>query len=165
LIYLSPESVQDLVNRVDAVVVGKITFFSDSIQEPPYGLDLETTGDRPVPNILVTYYEIELEEILLDDGNVSSNALLRLAGRHSPSYPQVGEDYLFALGVNPDSKSYGVSGAWGLIIFDDGPVRNFDGTPLEYDGVTDRATLTSLVKSSLEDRAKLPPLEWPSRFR
>jgi len=157
--------VQDLVNRVDAVVVGKIISVSDSVQEGPYDLDPETIGDRPAPNILVTYYEIKLEEVLLDDGNVSSNALLRLAGRHSPSYPQVGEDYLFALGVNPDSKSYGVSGAWGLIIFDDGPVRNFDGTPLEYDGVTDQASLKGLVKSSLEDRVKLPPSEWPSRFR
>lgn len=164
-IYLPPDSVQDLVNRVDAIVVGKISKVSDTVQEGPYNLDPEPVGDRPAPSIQVTYYEIALEDVLLDDNNVSSNSLLRLSGMHRASKPQVGERYMFALGVNPDNKSYGVSGAWGLVIFDDGPVRNFDGTPLEYDGVTDQATLKSLVKSSLADRVKLPPSEWPSRFR
>lgn len=164
-IYLPPDSVQDLVNRVDAIAVGTISKISDTIQEGPYNLNPEPAGDRPAPSIQVTYYEIALEDVLLDDNNVSSHSLLRLDGIHTASKPQVGERYMFALGVNPDNKSYGVSAAWGMVIFDDGPVRNFDGTPLGYDGVTDQATLKELVKSSLADRVKLPPSKWPSRFR
>ncbi|MCH7737111.1 MAG: hypothetical protein IH872_06885 [Chloroflexi bacterium] len=34
-IYFPPDSVQDLVNRVDAVAVGMITSVSDSVQEGP----------------------------------------------------------------------------------------------------------------------------------
>ena len=114
-----------------------------------------------MPRREVVYYDINLEDVFLDDGNLVANPRLRLFGRHSNLRPQVGERFLFALGANPDGKSYGVAGDWCLIPLDGGAIRNFDGESPGYAGVTDETSLKSAVKKAVPNRVYLPLNQWP----
>lgn len=109
----------------------------------------------------MTYYEIELGEVNLDDGNIRQNSRLRLFGDHSTIRPQVGERFLFVLGANPDGQSYGVNADWNLIHLDGGPIRNFNGASPGYEGVTDEASLKTVTQSAVRSRVHLPRGQWP----
>ena len=164
--YISPQSVQDLVNRNDAVFTGTITAVGEPVDEKPYDWTAEEDArdqSRGIPllRFRMTYYDIELGEVFLDDGNLLTNPRLRLSGDHSPIRPQVGERFLFALGANPDGKSYGATANWNLIHLDGGAIRNFDGRGPSYEGVTDETSLKSAVKKAVPARVYLPVNQWP----
>ena len=164
--YISPQSVQDLVNRHDVAFTGTITEVGEPVEEKPYDWVPEDDAhdeSRGIPpfRIRVTYYEIELGEVFLDDGNLRSNPRLRLSGDHSLIRPQVGEQFLFILGANPDGKSYGVNADWNLIHLDSGAIRNFDGEEPGYVGVTDEASLKAAVQAAVPGRVHLPMDQWP----
>ena len=166
-IYLPLQSIPDLVNRVDAVITGTISAIGNTAREGPYndsqGVNQLTQAGYPAPVITVTYYTITVDEILLDDGNIASNPILRLGGPHSRSLPQVGETFLFALDVNPDRKSYGIIENWNLIPLDGGPIQNFDGTEPGYPGVTNEQSLISAIQNAVTTRSPSQPPEWPKR--
>ena len=166
-IYLPPQNIQDLVNRVDAVITGTISAIGNTASEGPYndsqGVNQLTQAGYPAPVITVTYYTITVDEILLDDGNIASNPILRLGGSPSESLPQVGESFLFALDVNPDLKSYGIIENWNLIPLDGGSIQNFDGVEPGYTGVTDEKSLTSAIQKAVTTRSPSQPPDWPKR--
>lgn len=167
-IFREPQNVQDLVNRSHAVVIGTISTISGPKKELPYGTTEEDFQDEKYqgynPYDSVVYYDIAIEEILLDDGNVRAHPRLRLDGPHNPAYPQIGERFLFVLGRNPDSLSYGIAADWDVLTLD-GDIRNFDGTSPGYVGVTDEASLVKAIKDVVPNHDFLPPNQWPSRFR
>lgn len=119
----------------------------------------------------MAYYDIAIEEVLLDDGNVRSHPRLRLEPNPphnpSPTLPQIGERFLFALGRNPDSLSYGVATDWTdwqVLTLDGGGIRNYDGTSPGYVGVTDEASLVESIRAAVPNYDFLPVSQWPSRF-
>ena len=163
----APRDVQELVNRNHAVVIGTISAISDLEPELPYGKTEEDFQDPKyqgyVPRTEVTYYDIAIEEALLDDGNVRAHSRLRLSGAHNPGRPQVGERFLFCLGRNPDSLSYGVVADWDVLTLEGG-VRNFDGTLPGYAGVTDEDSLVAAVRAAVAGYEFIPFNQWPDRF-
>ena len=166
-IYLPPQSIQDLVNRVDAVITGTISAIGNTASEVPYNHSQETNpltqSGHPPPTITVTHYTITIDQILLNDHNIAANPILRLGGSHSESLPQVGETFLFALDVNPDRKSYGIIENWNLIPLDGGPIQNFDGTEPGYPGVTNEQSLKSAIQKAVTTRSPSQPSDWPKR--
>ena len=163
---LPPQSVQDLVNRYEVAFTGTITAVGDTVAEKPYDWDPELEAhfeSRGLPPLRhrVTYYEIQLDEVFLDDGNLVANPRLRLSGDHNPQRPQVGERFLFVLGANPDGKSYGINADWNVLHLDAVRVRNFDGKSPGYEGVTGEASLIAAVRLAAANRVPLPRDQWP----
>ena len=161
-----PQDIQEFVNRVDAVIIGTIAAVSGPFDELPDGktaADYQWATDRglPLPTMRQVYYDINIEEVLLDDGNIRSHPRLRLSGNHSPIRPQVEERFMFALGANYGGQSYGVSDNWHLVFLDNRPIRNFDGEQPSYTGVTNEASLKTAVLAAVPNRIHLPPEQWP----
>ena len=162
----SPANLQELINRNHAVVVGTISAISEPVNELPYFTTEEDFADESKeewPYIEVVYYDLAIEEVLLDDGNVRDNARLRLMNSFWPVVPQLGERYLFALGTNPDSNSYGISASWNVLSMDDG-IRNLDGKPAGFVGITNETELLKGIRAAVPDHDYMPRNEWPSRF-
>ena len=166
--FLHPQSMQDLVNRYDVAFIGTIKAVGDPVKEKPYDWDseldahLESRGLPPF-RVRVTYYDLSLDEVFLDDGNLRQNVLLRLFGDHNSIKPQIGEKFFFVLGANPDGRSYGLNADWNLIHLDGGAIRNFDDEDPGYDGVSDENSLKSAARLAAENWAHLPVEEWPLR--
>ena len=165
-IFREPQTVQDFVNRSHAVVIGTIAAISDPVQELPYGTTAADYPPMALPLLYLeaTYYSIAIEEVLLDDGNIRAHPSLRLDGADNSILPRVGERFLFSLGRNPDSLSYGIAAAWMVLPLDGGDIRNFDGVSPGYAGVTDEASLVQAVKAAAAHYDFLPPNQWPYRF-
>ena len=163
---LPPQSVQDLVNRSHAVVIGSISAISEVRGELPYGTTAEDFQGEMYqgfqPHMEVAYYEIAIEEVLLDDGNIRSNPRLRL--EPDPVLPQMGQRYLFTLGRNPDSKSYGIAANWMILTLGDGGFRNLDGSRAGYLSVANEASLIQAIKEAVPNHDFLPVNRWPDRF-
>ena len=160
-----PSDIQEFVNRADVIVIGRVAGVEGPVEELGYGFDLnllkwQLENSLPIFGITVNYYSIELEEILLDDGNISSNALLSADAIFDPLELQVGDRLLFALWPNPDFKSHGASFPWALIPLDGGTPLDYDGRNLRYAGVTDEASLVDAIKSALPSRASIPTSLW-----
>lgn len=161
-----PQNIQDLVNRHDAIVVGTIAEISNPKLEKPYDWTPQDDAEAKRygfsgPRMLVTYYRIRIEELLLDDGVISAHPRFGLTGQHNQILPQVGERFLFALLRQPDGLSYGLSADWNLIHLDGGSIRNFDGESPNYAGVTNETTLKSALKSAIPLRVGLSIEQWP----
>ena len=160
-----PADIQEFVDRADAIVIGRVAGMEGPVEQLGYGQDLnllkwELENSLPIIGIEVNYYAIELEEILLDDGNISGNALLSADAIYDPIELRTGDRLLFALWPNPDFKSYSASFPWALIPLDGGPPRDYDGRDLRYAGVTDEASLVDAIKSALPHRASIPTSLW-----
>lgn len=164
--FVAPQSVQDLVNRYDVAFTGTINAVGDPVSERPHNADpeldahLESRG-LPPRRYRVTYYDITLEDVYLDDGNLEQYPRLRLFGDHNPMRPQVGERFLFVLVASPSGDSYGVNADWNLIHLDGGAIRNFDNEDPGYEGVTDEASLKTATQSAVASRVNLPRDQWP----
>ena len=160
----APQDVQDLVNRSHAVVVGTISAVSDPLDELPYG---KTKSDYPAEDLQlmhlrVTYYSIEIEEVLLDDGIVSAFPRLRLDDVHNPRRPQVGERFVFTLARNPDDQSYGVVADWMVLNVADG-LKNYDGSDPAYDDATDEVSFLRAVRAAAGSYDFSEFSEWPDK--
>ena len=167
-IFLPARNIQDLVNRSNAVVIGTISAISEPKTEIPYDITQEefdeTFGDVPEelrPTIEVVDFDIAIEEVLLDDGNVRAHP--RLSMEPHPPLPQLGERYLFVLGRNPDSLSYGISGfSWMVLTMSDDGIRNLDGSVPGYVGITNEASLLAAIRGAVDNYDFLPPNQWPT---
>ena len=165
-IFIPPQNISELVNRAQAIAVVTIESASDSIMERPYHYqpdpDIIERG-LPEPEIHVVYYRLRLDNILLDDGNISQYPLLRLAAPHTSQSPQPKERFLLSLWANPDNKSYGVLNDWDIIALDNQNLLNDDGSPVNYPGITDEASLITAIKAAVPGRTYLPIEQWPKR--
>ena len=163
---LPPQSVQDLVNRSHAVVIGSISAISEVKGELPYGTTEEDFQGEMYqgfqPHMDVAYYDIAIEEVLLDDGNIRAHPRLRL--EPDPVLPRRGQRYLFTLGRNPDSKSYGIAANWMILTLGDGGFRNLDGSRPGYLSVANEASLIKAIKEAVPNHDFLPVNQWPDRF-
>ena len=167
-IFPPARDVQDLVNRSHAVVIGTISAVSEPRIEIPYDITEEEFAERFAdleeelrPTIEVVYFDIAIEEVLLDDGNVRAHH--RLGMEPDPPLLRVGGRYLFALGRNPDSLSYGIGDfSWMVLTMDDAGVRNLDGSAPGYAGVSDEASLVAAVREAVDNYDFLPPGQWPA---
>ena len=148
LYYQPPESIQDLVNRSHAIVIGTISAV--------YG----------------TVRHIDLEEVLLDDGYIQSHPYLLMRDEPDSSYPQIGERYLFALGRNsvymypyqdgmPGTLTYSAAFDWMILTLQPDGIRNYDGSLPGYKGVTDEASLVTAIREAAANYNYLPPHQWP----
>ena len=169
-IFKAPETVQELVNRSDLVLIGTVRSVSDT-QSVVVGSSSDAsalvTRGYPEPRVEETHYEISVGEVLLDDGAVSrlsGNASIALAGRHTAASPQVGERLLFALLSRPGDDLYSLVSNWSLIRLDGGAIKNFDGADPGYDGVTDESSLKNAVTTAAASHEKADPSEWPTLF-
>ena len=160
--YASPNEIQDFVNRLDAIAIATVSAISEPVEEGPYQTSATSTSPGfPAPSITVTYYTLDLEQVLLNDGNLSSNPRLRQSGIHYDGSPQIGKRYLFGMRINPDGKSYGAPREWNIIPLDSGAIHNIDGTSPGYTGVTDETSLKESIESALPNRVRLQPEQWP----
>ena len=106
-----------------------------------------------------TYYEIQIEKILLDDDNRIAHIpiLLRINGRVGEEQanfmpmPTEGMRALFAVHQNPDRLSYG-GGPWRIISLDRETPRflDWDDTPLDFEAGDDIQTFVQKVRRALE---------------
>ena len=159
-----PADIQELVNRSRAVVVGSISSVGELISEPPYNAeDFEDWPEDQRPTVEVKYYDISIEEVLLDDGYVEDNAKLRLAPIW-PTEPKLNERYVFALDRNPDNQSYGISATWDMLTLGGDAIRDLAGTEPGYVGVVDETSLLEGVKAAALNYEFMPHSEWPERF-
>lgn len=159
---LPPQSVQDLVNRSEAIVIGRVTAISEPVNELPYFTTEEDYADWPermVPWTEVVYFDVAIEEVLLDDGNISDHPRIQLES-NAPS-PEINVRYLFTLGRNPDSLSYGISADWMILSLDRNDIRDLGGTAPGYAGVTDETSLVDGVRNAAAHHDFLPIGEWP----
>ena len=163
--YAYPEGIQDFVNRLDAIVIATVSAISEPVAEGPYRIagtpPPPTQPGFPTPSITVTYYTLDLEQVLLDDGNISSHPRLRQSGIHYDGSPQLGKRYLFGVRVNPDEKSYGAPREWNIIPWDGGAIHNIDGTSPGYAGVSDETSLKESIERAIPGRVRLQPDQWP----
>ena len=159
---LPPQDVQDLVNRSEAIVIGRVTAVSEPVKELPYFTTEEDYADLPewaVPWEEVVYFDIAIEEVLLDDGNISDNPHLQMGS--GSALPALDGRYLFTLHRNPDLLSYGVSAAWMVLSLDGDEIRDLAGTAPGYTGVTDEPSLVDGVRDAAANHDFLPIGEWP----
>jgi len=159
-----PADVQDFVDRSHAVVIGTIAAVSSPVDELPYN---KTADDYPAEDVenmrlRVTYYDITIEEVLLDDGFVSDNARLRLDGDHSLIRPQVGEKFVLSLARNPGNKSYGVMADW-MVLTTAGGVKNYDGTSPGYKDIVDEESLLRAIRTAAQSYSYKEFMQWPSK--
>ena len=162
---MPPADIQELVNRSHAAVVGTIARVSEPVNELPYFTTEEDFAAEPEeewPYYEVRYFDIEIEEVLLDDGNIRENARLRLGNNEWEVMPQQGERYLFSLLVAPDNKSYGISANWMLLSIEEG-IHKLDGSPAGFVGVADETKLLEDARTAAEDYDFMPYSEWPLR--
>ena len=166
-----PANVQEFVNRSDAIVIGSVASVEGPFEELGYGFDLDYFEGKlegpgflfALPTTTVTYYAIELEEILLDDGNILGNSSLRVNTSFPDSFGlQSGDRLLFSLLRNPDFRSYGAFIPWALMFLDGGEPRDFNGGSLPYRGVTDEASLVTAIESAIPGRVSIPVDLWAS---
>ena len=168
---LPPQSVQDFVNRSQAVVIGMVTSISKPVVERPYDFnpaDFAGLPESEWPSIEVAYWTIEIEQVLLDDGNIEGNPMLRMEPnpphRTDKPLPQLNERYLFSLGRNPDSLSYGISADWMILSLDGDGIHDLAGTEPGFFGVTNELSLVKSIQNSVPNYDFLPVGEWPDRF-
>ena len=169
-IFRAPVTVQELVNRSDAVVIATISSISETksivLGSPSDAAALVAQG-YPEPRRQETHYELSIEQVLLDHGSLAAmedNPKLALSGTHKLQSPQTGERMMFSLLARPDPGLYSLAANWSLIPLDGGAIRNFDDTDPAYAGVTDEESLKSAVAIAAKNHDKLPPSEWPSLF-
>lgn len=159
---MPPSDVQDLVNRSEAIVVGRVTAISEPTKELPYFTTEDDYADWPewaVPWEEVVYFDIAIEEVLLDDSNISDNPRLQMGS--GSAMPVLNARYLFTLHRNPDMASYGVSASWMALSLDGSEIQDLAGTEPGYTGVTDEMSLVDSIKDAAANHDFLPVGEWP----
>ena len=168
----TPSDLQRMVNRSQAIVRATIRPAGATKEEGPFDARMPdggtNSGSLPSPALPHTYYDLDIAEVILDDGLVSEVATLRLGGTRDAYDLDPTKDYLLFLGRNPDNSSYGIWGDWGILsVSDSGYVIDVDDSRLEHIGEqmdTDRlaSNVRQLVSSRVpvtEDRLDVSSLD------
>ena len=182
-----PESIEVLVRMSHMIVLGTVSAVLDEKLIGAYGEDGNPYIPAEESGSPYTDYEVRVESVLKNDGDVEDGGTLVLRmPRHLSQQsdvvtlaefqlPQPGSHYLLALGRNPDG-TYG-SGNEGLIYVDgetvayaDGVVFSTELTGLEFveavrkeAGRNDEPRTTSLRERD-RDRSSLVPI-WAGHIR
>ena len=160
-----PVDIQDFVDRSHVIVIGTVSGVEGPVEDLGYSADntylefirYDLENSQHLPSITMTYYELELEEIVLDDGNIGSNAFVRMHGTPDSYELQVGDRLLFAMSPNPDFRSYSPDSNWGMIFLDGSELRYFNGRSLPFEGVSDEESLVDEIEAALPGRVTTPP--------
>lgn len=160
-----PADIQDFVDRANVIVIGTVGSVEGPVEELGYSADnadlefikYDLENSFRLPSVTMTYYAIELEEIVLDNGNISGNAFLRIHGTPDSFDLQTGDRLLFALSPNPDFRSYSPQSSWGMIFLDGRELRYFNERLLPFEGVSDEASLVVAIEAALPTRVTTPP--------
>ena len=135
-----PKSLEELISGKDIIAVGRVGKIVREVAEGAWKGPVDREGN-PVKETLVphTYFELELEQVIRDDGTVArgETVLLRMSGTAQDGpiqvgegqfmdfertrMPKTGERRLFVLSRNPND-SYG-AGDRGLLDIDGDVVR------------------------------------------
>ena len=165
----TPESIQRLVNVVDAVAISVVLRLDREVVEGPYDASFPSqTGNAEAPRRFpYSYYEFEIRDLLLGDGYISDNRLIKLKGHAGDgalsrriSLPEPGDRFVFFLSRNPDNRSYSFLGPWAMISTDTGAPTQFGGThavPAFAQSLNSDEFL-EVVRSSIGTRAPTAPL-------
>jgi len=126
----APRSMIEFVDKADVIVIGTVGTSFREVMEGPYNANelVQDHRDVPPPHLPFTYYEVQIQEIILNDGTIGTKEPLSLRVDGHPStlleaeqgeweMPRSGERYLFVLRKNPDGQSYG-TGGWGMLHID-----------------------------------------------
>ena len=148
-----PETMDDLIGDADIIAVGRVGEIDREVAEGGFNGAVDKEGN-PVSETLVphTYFELELEQVIRDDGTIASGetVLLRMEGgaqegpveispgrfidfeRNYPM-PTTGQRRLFVLTRNPND-SYASGGASGLLEIDGDTVKfaTYDHKPVPF---------------------------------
>ena len=148
-----PETMDDLIGDADIIAVGRVGEIDREVAEGGFNGAVDKEGN-PVSETLVphTYFELELEQVIRDDGTIASGetVLLRMEGgaqegpveispgrfidfeRNYPM-PTTGQRRLFVLTRNPND-SYASGGASGLLEIDGDNVKfaTYDHKPVPF---------------------------------
>ena len=67
----------------------------------------------------------------MNDGNIEANPKLRMEPnpphRTDKPHPELNGRYLFTLGRNPDSLSYGITADWMILDLSEAAIKDIDG--------------------------------------
>lgn len=148
----TPKSIDDLIQPSDVIVVGKIGPIVNQATFSGYGKDDAQRNQRPgdpvSPGLPVTDYQIEVQDVLLDDGIISSGKPLILRVFHQPKNEMeayTGDHNLLFLSRNPDNATYGLYHISKSRITIDGRTATYsDGTAIPF---ADKLTPTAFVKN------------------
>lgn len=156
-----PSDLDELVNRVDAVVIGKVSMPERSAYEGGFDSSTEqfTECDSRECGLPVTYYAVQINEVLLDDGFVLDNPLLRISGFVEDSaevHPKADQEYVMFLWRNPENSSYGYPGAWNVVSLEDGKARDLFGDPIEFHDNDAEEFMADVRQSSIDKDTSLP---------
>ena len=165
----TPDSIQHLVNMADAVAIAVVLRLDREVQEGPYNASSPShTGDTQAPKRFpYSYYEFEIRDLLLDDGYISTNRLIKLKGHAGDgalsrriALPEPGDMFVFFLSRNPDDRSYSFLGPWAIISMDTGAPTQFGGTHAvpTFALSLDSDEFLEAVRSSIGTRTPTAPL-------
>ena len=143
-----PETMDELIGDADIIAVGRVGQIDREVAEGGFNGAVDKEGN-PGNQTLVphTYFELELEQVIRDDGTIASGetVLLRMEGgaqegpaeispgrfmefeRNYPM-PRTGQRRLFVLTRNPND-SFASGGASGLLEIDGDTVTFATGRP------------------------------------
>lgn len=166
---IPPQSLGDLIVHAPLIVIGEIgevIRYTETVQYDENGHPLLFANGRPYPGTPVTDFQLDVEEVVRDDGTVGSGepVVLRMSGHiteaftqrvYAPEYPvsYTGDRHLFLLSPYPDGETYGFYyGPWSRLIIDGDSLRVSNGNrdPLVFDATAGPVTLDAF-KRALED--------------
>jgi hypothetical protein len=162
-----PQSVQDLVNRGDAIVIASIASVGETRYE---GAFATTTGafavvtpevGQPTLGFPVTYYGLDIEEILVDDGLIRQTPVIRVLGAPgSDSQPLEGHRYLYVLGRNPDGTSYGRYASWAQLDLTGKVAKDARGLDVRYASNGRPTEFLKEIREKLPNRVPTGRSDW-----
>jgi hypothetical protein len=95
--------------------------------------------------------------VLLDYGNIEANPKVRMEPnpphRTDKPLPQLNGRYLFALGRNSDSLSYGISADWMILNLDGNKIKDMGGTAPGFADGVEKAALVKDIKAAAENHS------------
>lgn len=132
----APQSMTELVEQSDIIVVGRIQSVAGEYEVGPYEdnsilpadensalADEHATATPTLPGLHVTIYDVVVDRTVLGTGRVepgdtikyleAGSAAQDLAFADNKPMPQPGDEFLLAFVRNPDGENYSV-GRWGL---------------------------------------------------
>lgn len=163
----APSNVQGVVNRAHSVVVGKVTANKGARSANSVYVGSESNKRRTLNNDIETnetiqIFELEVENVLVDDGFIGETVLLTAFSEDLYVYnPKLGERYLFALFRQPDDLEYGYHPAWGMFDIGSNEVVRGDGTVPEIVAPSSSTEFVESFRYAAENRIGLKSIsEW-----
>jgi hypothetical protein len=165
-----PTSLEELVDHASLIFYGEVGPVVDYLEYCGYGEDGQRRekcaatdmSGSPLPGLPLTYFHMQVEEVIRDDGRIARGEPIILAemGHVTPELKQLsqsstyplsytGDRYLYLLGSNPDGETYGAAyGPRGRLIVDGDILRISDcaRSPLRFSADSAPVTLEGFLQ-------------------